>query len=181
MIGIMLNEISSLFETARCRNHRLKAGSYLFHQGYPVKSLFFITTGEVQLIRHQEGGAALVLQRARPGDILAEASVFASVYHCDAIARTDAFVRGISRSFFLTQFRQDPDLAEAWAARLAREIQHTRLRSEILSLKTVAERLDAWLAWHGDLPPKGEWNQIAKQIAVSPEALYREMAARRGK
>ncbi|MHA7774778.1 Crp/Fnr family transcriptional regulator [Roseibium sp. M-1] len=177
----MSDEISSLFETNRGRNRRLNAGSYLFHQDSPVRSLFLVTMGEVQLIRHQEGGAALVLQRAGPGDILAEASVFASVYHCDAVARTDAFVRGISKSIFLMQFRRDPDLAETWAARLAREIQHTRLRSEILSLRTVAERLDAWLAWHGDLPPKGEWNQIAKQIAVSPEALYREMGVRREK
>lgn len=181
MIAIMSDEISSLFEMTRGRNRQLGAGSYLFHQGTKVKSLFLVTMGEVQLIRHQEGGAALVLQRAMPGDILAEASVFAAAYHCDAIARTDACVRGIPRSHFLTQFRQNPELAETWAAQLAREIQRTRLRSEILSLRTVAERLDAWLAWHGVLPAKGEWNQVAKQIAVSPEALYREMGLRRGK
>lgn len=110
---------------------------------------------------------------------MAEASAFAETYHCDAIVRSDACVRGISRRRFLDLFRTDPKLSETWAARLAREVQTTRLRSEILALRTVTERLDAWLAWHGTLPPKGEWHQIARQIAVSPEALYREIARRR--
>jgi len=39
-------------------------------------------------------------------------------------------------------------------------------------------RLDAWLAWHGDLPSKGDWARLVDEIGVSPEALYREMAKR---
>ncbi|WP_269585426.1 Crp/Fnr family transcriptional regulator [Roseibium sp. Sym1] len=175
----MSDDFSSLFETPHGQSRLLDAGNYLFHQGAPVRTLFLVTRGEVQLIRHQEGGAALVLQRAGPGDILAEASVYARAYHCDAIAHVEAGLRGISRGFFLERIRENPDLAAAWAARLAREIQTTRLRSEILSLRTVADRLDAWLAWHGTLPAKGEWNQVARQIAVSPEALYREIGRRR--
>lgn len=181
MIAIMSYDFSSLFEAPQGRSRMLEAGTYLFHQGAPIQTLFQVTRGEVQLIRHQEGGAALVLQRAGPGDILAEASVYAAAYHCDAIAHTKAVIRGISRKFFLARIRDNPDLAEAWATRLAREIQATRLRSEILSLRTVANRLDAWLAWHETLPPKGEWNQIARQIGVSPEALYREIGRRRAR
>ena len=53
-----------------------------------------------------------------------------------------------------------------------------RLRSEILGMKTVAERLDSWLAFN-PLPPKGQWAATADNIGVSPEALYRELARRR--
>lgn len=179
MIAIMYADILTLFEAYGSPVSRLTAGAYLFHQGKQVESLFLVTGGEVQLVRHQTEGGALVLQRAQPGDILAEASVFAASYHCDAIARTDSTVKGIGKNRFLALFRDKPSLAEAWSARLAREIQTMRLRNEILSLRTVAERLDAWLAWHSEMPPRGEWNQIARQIAVSPEALYREVAKRR--
>jgi hypothetical protein len=49
-----------------------------------------------------------------------------------------------------------------------------------VSLKTVAERLDAWLALHDDgLPPKGQRLRVASEIGVTPEALYRELARRR--
>lgn len=87
-------------------------------------------------------------------------------------------VRGISKSDFLRQFQEDADFARAWATRLAREVQPTRLRSEIPALRTVAERLEAWLTWHGLLPAKGELKQVALQIGVSPEALYRKVARR---
>jgi CRP/FNR family transcriptional regulator, dissimilatory nitrate respiration regulator len=59
-------------------------------------------------------------------------------------------------------------------------VQSARLRAEVLALKTVTARLDAWIAWNGPLPGKGKWMTIAGEIGVSPEALYREIAKRRG-
>lgn len=43
-------------------------------------------------------------------------------------------------------------------------------------MRTVWERLDGWLALHGELPPRGGWIEIAREIGVTPEALYRELA-----
>ena len=157
----------------------LGAGEYLFHIGKPVTALFVVLEGEVHLIRHQEHGGAIILQRAGPGEILAEASLFSDHYHCDAFTGKGAIVRSISKREPRERLRNEPDFAEAWSAHLAGEVQIMRLRSEILSLKTVASRLDAWLAWHGELPPKGEWARLAKEIGLSPEALYREIAKRR--
>jgi len=78
------------------------------------------------------------------------------------------------------EFTANPALAEAWAGHLAREVQATRLRAEILSLHGVAARLGAWLAAHGAaLPPRGGWRILAQEIGVTPEALYREIARRR--
>ncbi|MGE3626992.1 MAG: Crp/Fnr family transcriptional regulator [Hyphomicrobiales bacterium] len=161
------------------RTRKLGAGEYLFHLGEPVLSLFVVLEGEVHLVRHQELGGAIILQRAGPGEVLAEAPLFSDRYHCDAVTEKGATVRSTSKRELRKRLRNGPDFAEAWAAHLAREIQNTRLRSEILSLKTVASRLDAWLAWNGELPPKGEWAHLANEIGVSPEALYREIAKRR--
>ncbi|MFP4539215.1 MAG: Crp/Fnr family transcriptional regulator [Dichotomicrobium sp.] len=157
----------------------LGAGEYLFHIGEPVAALFVVLEGEVHLIRHQEHGGAIVLQRAGPGEILAEASLFSGHYHCDALTEKGAIVQSVAKRELRERLRNEPDFAEAWAAHLAGEVQIMRLRAEILSLKTVASRLDAWLAWHGELPPKGEWARLAKEIGLSPEALYREIARRR--
>ena len=76
-------------------------------------------------------------------------------------------------------FFTDQDFAEAWAAHLAGEVRNARLRAEILTLKTVSERLDAWLADRDHLPEKGNWKAVAQEIGTSPEALYREIARRR--
>ncbi len=179
MIAIMSDEIISFFASAPQRQKRLEPDRYLFHEGDAVRHLYFVAKGEVQLVRHQQDGAAVILQRAVAGNVIAEASVFSGHYHCDAVARTTARLNYVTKDDFLGRFRSDPDFAQVWAARLSREVQTTRLRSEILSLKTVSQKLDAWITWNGTLPEKGEWNQIALQIGVSPEALYREMAKRR--
>ena len=76
-------------------------------------------------------------------------------------------------------FFADQDFAKAWAMHLSGEVRNARLRSEILTLKTVAERLDAWLADRGQLPERGNWKAIAQEIGTSPEALYREIARHR--
>jgi CRP-like cAMP-binding protein len=179
MIAIMSQNLTEIFRTCGGRLRRIASGAYLFHLGEPVTSLFLVLEGEVRLVRHHGDGGMIVLQRARTGDVLAEASLFAGHYHCDAIAGTDSTVIALPKRQLLDRFRNDPDFAEGWAAHLAREIQLTRFRSEVLSLRTVADRLDAWLAWHGPLPPKGEWKELAYEIGVSPEALYREIARRR--
>jgi CRP-like cAMP-binding protein len=174
-----VNIVDLLLTSSSGRKRTLGAGEHLFHLGEPVLSLFVILEGGVHLIRHQEHGGAIILQRASPGEILAEASLFSDRYHCDAVTEKGATVQSIPKRELRERLMKEPGFAEAWTAHFAREIQDTRLRSEILSLKTVASRLDAWLVWHGELPPKGEWALLASQIGVSPEALYREIAKRR--
>jgi CRP/FNR family transcriptional regulator, dissimilatory nitrate respiration regulator len=179
MITIMSDPILDLFATDCGRGRKLEAASFLFHEGDLVKNVFLVMEGEIQLVRNQQSGLTVVLQRAGQGSVVAEASVFSQCYHCAALVRTTANVRSVARDEFLREFQANPEFARAWAKRLAKEVQASRLRSEILSLKTVAERLDAWLAWHGELPAKGEWNQIALQTGVSAEALYREISKRK--
>lgn len=54
------------------------------------------------------------------------------------------------------------------------------MRAEILSLKSVAAKLSAWMALNSDaLPPKGRQHLVASEMGVTPEALYRELARRR--
>jgi CRP-like cAMP-binding protein len=74
---------------------------------------------------------------------------------------------------------ENPNLALAFVRRLAHELQNARFQAEVLSMKTVAARLDGWIAWRGSLPPKGKWIGLAAELGVSPEALYREIAKRR--
>jgi len=179
MISIMSDEFVALLSAMSGRERSLAAGDCLFRRGDAVTSLFVVRDGRVDLLRYQEDGGAIILQRAGPGDFLAEASLFSDRYHCDALARTQAAVAAVPKKALRDRLRREPGFSEGLAAHLAHSIQNARFRSEVLALRTVAARLDAWQGWYGDLPPKGEWRQLADQIGVSPEALYREMARRR--
>lgn len=158
------------------------AGEHLFRRGDGVRAVYQILDGSVHLVRYQAEGGAIILQRAGAGSILAEASLFSESYHCDAVACVPTRTRSIKKSVMRARLAQSRDLTDAWAAYLAREVQNTRQRCEILSLKTVAARLDAWFASNeGRTPAKGEWKIVAAEIGTSPEALYRELARRRSK
>lgn len=175
MIEIMLRYIGALPHARQV----FRKGQYLFHQGDAVVSMFLIEAGEARLLRRQRNGGAIVLQRALPGSFLVEASLFTAQYHCDATAITRVSARLISRLAMRKQFENDQAFATAWASHLADEVRSARLRAEILALRTVAERLDAWVAAQGKFPPKGTWKTVAQEIGTSPESLYREISRRR--
>jgi CRP-like cAMP-binding protein len=162
------------------RERQLAAGSLLFRNGDPVVSLFLVRTGELRLVRMLPHGFQLTLQRAGSASVLAEASLFADRYHCDALAAEHSTLMAVPIADARAALESDAALACVLARHLAGEVQRTRTRAEILSLKSVADRIDAWMAVNGDaLPPKGRWNQVASEIGISPEALYRELARRR--
>ncbi len=175
----MFNEIIKTLQTKGPTRQTFEKGSYLFHQDDSIHFVYFVEQGQIELTRFQPDGTALVLQRAGSGDIIAEASVYSESYHCDAIASIFSQVFFVPKSTFLGLIETE-SLCRAWSNHLAREMQSARYRAELLSRKTVSERLSSWLDWPGNkLPEKGEWKGLAQQIGVSPEALYREMAKRK--
>jgi CRP/FNR family transcriptional regulator, dissimilatory nitrate respiration regulator len=180
MISIMFAEIERHLQDIPAKELHFGSGQYLFHLGDPVRAVHLVQEGMVHLARNQMDGSSVILQRAGPRSILAEASLYSDKYHCDATAISPTRTRAFTKVELQSLLKRSPEFGNIWASHLARELQRTRMQAEILALKTVAERLDAWIAWSdADFPRKGEWKTIANQIGVSPEALYREIANRR--
>jgi CRP-like cAMP-binding protein len=177
MVVIMSAAIAALFEPATTR--RLRAGEALFRAGDRVEFVALVQAGRIDLVRHGVDGTRMILQRAGPGVVVAEASVYAASYHCEAIAAGAATVALTPVAAFRSALAAEPRLAEAWGAHLARAVQAARLGAEIRTLRTVAARLDAWLEAGGTMPRRGALQDLAAELGVSREALYRELAQRR--
>lgn len=177
MIAIMQTGIERVFSGAPTRY--FEDADAVFRMGHPVENVHLVLSGAVALVRHTPAGSRLVLHRARPGAIVAEASAWSPTYHCDAVAIGHADLAILPRAAFRSGLASDPALLEEWAADLARAVQAARLRAEIRSLRTVPDRLDAWLDSFGSLPERGRWQEVAEEIGVTREALYRELARRR--
>ena len=168
----------ALARLAEC-SRSVPASNTLFRAGDPVKFLYVVVSGALRLTRMLPHGAELIVQRAEPGAIVAESSLFADRYCCNAIATETSLIRVVRIQAAQAALREDSRLLWEWAHHMAREVQQARARAEILSLKTVAHRIEGWRALNdGVLPPKGRWRLLANEIGVSPEALYREFARR---
>jgi len=179
MIAIM-SELTDTLAPLFGGHVELQSGATLFRCGDPVRFLHLVESGCVHLVRYGEDGSAAVMQRASAGNVLAESSVFAKRYHCDALVVSDCRLRTVEIATIRSAFARDTRLLEALAQHLAYEVMRTRSRVEILARWTVEERLDGWFALNGGgLPPKGAWRAVAEDIGVSPEAFYRELQRRR--
>lgn len=182
MIVIMEKRIFEWLLAGAAAARDLAEGAQLFERGDVVERLFLVCAGEVVLCRVGAQGEQVILQRAGPGDILAEASMFSDRYHCAAVAQTAARVRTVPMARLRRALEQDPAMAAALLRHMGRELRTARMRAEILSLRTVRARLAAWREWQGGaLPERGKWRLLADELGVSPEALYRELARVRKK
>ncbi len=180
MIAIMQPALFDLLSRLPHESVTLRAGEMLFQQRDKVRRAFAVRAGLVHLLRRQEDGSEFLLQRAGPGALVAEASILGTCYHCTAEAAEDSRLTSWALADIRALLERDGKASLTFAAHLAAEVRAARLRAEIASLRRVADRLDAWLAWHDDrLPDKGAWHHLAREISVSPEALYREIARRR--
>lgn len=177
MIWIMSEDLHTLFNDGTVRS--LAKNDPLFFTGGPVTSMYLVTMGQVDLVRHTASGTRILLFQAEAGKILAEASAYSEIYHCDGIAAAPSQVLSVPVTTFNARLDQNGALARLWAAQLARGLQAARMNSAIKSLRTVDERLDAWLADGRAIPTKGEWQRLAQALGVTREALYRAMAKRR--
>jgi CRP-like cAMP-binding protein len=140
--------------------------------------MHFVNQGEVLLERVAEDGETVVLQRTRHG-FVAEASLQADRYHCDALVAEDADVTRVPQAPLLQSLRDDTAFALRWIGMLNRELRRQRLQCERLSLKTVQERLLHLVRTEGGaegLPIASGLKSLSREISVSHEALYRCVA-----
>ena len=180
MIMIMSDEIFQILERKAEGSLSLAVGERLFHREDPIERMYLLPIGAIDLVRYQRDGKQVILHRAQARAVLAEASLYFEHYHCDAVCVRPATVLSIPKRRFERLLHVDRKLAALWPAYLARELQNARYRSELLTRKTVAERLAGWLEMNGGkLPPKGQWKSVASEVGVSPEALYRQLARHR--
>lgn len=167
---------------ASATQRSLKAGQSLFRAGARPAGLYEVVKGKIRLVRLDRSGREAVLQLAAPGDVLAEASLFSSAYHCDAIASSEATVRLYPKSALLAELERDPKLLLAFSAMLARQVMTLRTRLERRNIHSARDRVRHYLTVNADakgrsVTLRGTLKDLAAELGLAHEALYRTLAA----
>jgi CRP-like cAMP-binding protein len=167
---------------AQSRVRKLAAGETLFRQGDETVGVFEVEQGQLRMIRHTLKDEPAVLHIAGPGELFAEAALFATAYHCDAVAAADSRVRVYPKRLMLAAFRRNPDLAERFMAILARQTQVLRARLHGRNIRSARERVLHHLALMTGpdgrtVSLRGTVKDLAGEIGLTHEALYRTLAA----
>jgi CRP-like cAMP-binding protein len=162
-------------------DRKLKAGEPLFRLGDKTGGLFEVIAGRVRMTRVDRSGRETVLYVASPGETVAEASLFSAVYHCDAIASSDAVVRVYPKTAVLSAFAREPKAAQAFTATLARQVMGLRTRLAQRDIRSARERLRHFLALNvgadgRTVELRGTVKDLAAELGLTHEALYRTLA-----
>jgi CRP-like cAMP-binding protein len=158
-----------------------KAGQVLFRTGQRTAGYYEVVKGKVRLIRVDRAGREALLHVALAGDTLAEASLFASTYHCDAIAAADTVVRLYPKAAVLAEFDRNPTAAQAFMAMLARQVMNLRTRLEQRNIHSARDRVRHYLAINAEADGRtvkvvGTLKDLATELGLTHEALYRTLA-----
>lgn len=151
----------------------LEAGVSLFLQNAPTRGLYFLEHGGLELRRFSGIGDTIILHRVTKGETFAEASLFASGYHCEAVATIKSDVLELDRKAVLDYFAADKEFAIALTARFASQIQSYRRRLEIVAIRSAMDRVHAALL---DGMLTGNIKSFASEIGLSHEAVYRALS-----
>ncbi|QDM19906.1 MULTISPECIES: Crp/Fnr family transcriptional regulator [unclassified Tardiphaga] len=158
-----------------------RAKQVLFRTGQRTAGFYEVITGNVCLVRVDRAGREAVLQIAAAGETLGEASLFASAYHCDGIATTDAVVRLYPKTIVLAEFERDPKAAQAFMAMLAHQVMNLRTRVEQRNINSAHDRVRHYLALNTGTDGRtirvtGTLKDLATELGLTHETLYRTLA-----
>jgi len=163
-------------------DRKLKSGQALFRFGDKTAGFYEVISGRVRLVRVDCAGQEIVLHVAGPGDTLAEASLFSPVYHCDAIASTNAAVRIYPKTAMLGAFEKDPAAARAFTATLARQVMNLRTRIEQRNIRSARDRIRHYLGVNAGadgctVELHNTLRETSAELGLTHEAFYRTLAA----
>ena len=170
---------------AAASDRKLKAGEALFRRGGKPLGLYQVIAGSVRLVRVDRAGHEIVLHVAALGETLAEASLFSTQYRCDAIASTDATVRLYPKQQLLAAFEESPKAMKAFTGMLAHLVMDLRTRLEQRNIRSARERVRHFLALNAGIDGRtiecrGTLKDLAAELGLTHEALYRTLAALEG-
>jgi CRP-like cAMP-binding protein len=159
----------------------LEAGDRLFHRGDPADHMFAVRSGLIQVRRFTAAGRDVLMAQAGAGETLAEASLDCEEYGCSAIAARPSVVARVERRAVLERLRDDPEFAVALASALADQLRRERERIELWSARRARDRLLQHIAARSDdnglLAVATTLKDLASELGLTHEALYRELAA----
>jgi CRP/FNR family transcriptional regulator, dissimilatory nitrate respiration regulator len=153
-------------------------GQVLYRMGERPRSILFVLSGEVRLIRRACNGAEIVLQRSSFG-FIAEASLESPAYHCEVLSAMSSRLLVFPIPAFSHALDTVPAFHKAWSSRLAGEIRKLRAQCERLALKKAEHRILHYLeteGHNGEIVLHVSRKAWAAELGLSHEALYRALA-----
>lgn len=177
------NQLRELLSASELLN--LNKGDYVFHQGEPAHSFYYIISGCVKIYRLTPEGQEKILEVVSERNTFAEAMMLMDTpnYVATVQAVTPTQLFRISNKAYLRLLHDSPPLAMALLGKLCIRLHQRINEIETLSLKNATHRVIRYLLTQ--LGPESNADQsfsipVAKQLiaghlSIQPETFSRIM------
>ena len=156
---------------------RLRRGERLFDIGQPVRSIYFVRSGELKAVRYLPDGRESVMLRATADEFFGESALLVEHYVCTAYCVRDAQIVCLPAALFRDCLRGATAFAYAFSLRMAAAARYQCSRYERLRLGKASERLlhllNCETGADGVYVLKAPLVELANELALEPETLYR--------
>jgi len=167
--------------TAAATSHDLARGDTLYRQGEPVKAMFALVYGRLQLCTSTSDGKQVPLYTVRPLECVAEAALFAQSHCSNAVAQIKSCVRGFPVEAVRDALRKRPDFAAEFMALQANRYNGLRISLELRSLRSARQRILQYIQISA--PPGSNTvtldrtlKNVADDLGLTHETFYRTLA-----
>ncbi len=174
---------SALIELSRhCRWQELPAGETLFQQGDPGDTLYLLTEGQIQVVRHYDSGEDVVLGTYGPFYVVGELSGIVDQPRTGStVAVSDCTLITLSRQALMDICAQSPEIAMQLLQHIAQRLYRVTLQVREHALGNVAARVASLLLLMsggegGVLPGSVRVNRIARATAAHADVVDRLLA-----
>jgi CRP-like cAMP-binding protein len=148
-------------------------------------AIYFIETGRLHLERRTFDGRSLIVGTTPAGEFFVEAALFADIFHCDAVATEPSRIRVYPKAAVLNALRTDSASAMSFLALMAHQVIELRQHIELMKVRSAKDRVMLYLDLHAGpdgqtVNLRGQLQDIANELGLTREALYRTLASRAG-
>lgn len=125
------------------RRHRVEAGGYVWHQGDPASSLWFLLDGQVHSVHLTPAGEQLVTQVVGPGESFGEPALFLpdGVRIVSVVALVPSVLLSLAREPLLRFLETHPAALRRMLESLSRMVLSQSLLSSRVAFSGVAGRV----------------------------------------
>jgi CRP-like cAMP-binding protein len=169
------------FDQKSLERRSLGRGELLFRQGDKVVGIFFVETGRLRLERRTFDGRTLNVGTTPAGEFFVEAALFSEIFHCDGVAIEPSDVRIYPKAAVLNALRTDPANALTFLKLIAHQVIGLRQQIELMKVRSAKDRILLYLDFNAGpdgrtLTMRGQLQDIANELGLTREALYRTLA-----
>jgi CRP/FNR family transcriptional regulator len=138
------SELESLADIVVISRHG--KGAPLFWEGDKAAGFYVLLSGSIRIYKSSRDGKEITIHQIRPGQMFAEAAIFAGDrYPANCAALTESVVAFFPKTAFLKLLEDSPTISFKMIAALSAFVREFNQMVESLSLKEVSARLASHL------------------------------------